>query len=186
MKRATLLLAAVLVNAPASPSSSTSRGRRPAVILRSTQLEHLRRQFRRRRVVHAGSRRHLELQGRSLHRRRLDYYKKSGDKVYTGGGQTDSSGFSTESRSCRPEPAAGDSCPGKLEPLRGRWHRYYMVDVSDGDADNSLGYHILAGAEFSRIAASAWRPSSNSHPCRRHWQRRTSLLYDEDNVGGIR
>lgn len=119
----------------------------------------------------------------------FDYYKKSGDKVYVGPGtHTTSTGFGTDIRIIPLTATAGWGFlkHGAVSPYVGGGIGYYFVNTAEGSADNVFGYHIVAGAEFLKkrsfgLAAEvrlSWAPSALGHSG-------TSLLFNEDDVGGL-
>ncbi|MFN7975578.1 MAG: outer membrane beta-barrel protein [Acidobacteriota bacterium] len=118
----------------------------------------------------------------------LDYYSESGEKVYVGGGSTQGTGFGTDIKIIPITATGGWTFLKKaaVSPYVGAGVGYYLVDVTDGDADNVFGYHILGGVEFLKkrsfgMAAEvrlSWAPSALGHGG-------TSQLFNEDDVGGL-
>ena len=118
----------------------------------------------------------------------LDYYTKDGEKVYIGGGQQVNSGFGTEITIIPITATAGwtfleDSA---ASPMVGGGIGYYLVDVPDSESENTLGYHVAGGVEFLKDRSFGMQvelrysivPDAIGHAG-------TSLLFDEDDVGGI-
>ena len=118
----------------------------------------------------------------------FDYYNQSGDKVYLGGGSTQSTGFGTEITIIPITMTGGWSFMkgASWSPMVGAGLGFYLVDVPDGEADNSLGFHFNAGAEFLKQqnfglmaeVRMSFVPDAIGHAG-------TSAFYGEDDVGGI-
>lgn len=118
----------------------------------------------------------------------LDYYSESGDRVYVGGGQSQSSGFDTKITIIPITGTVGWTFlrDGAWSPMVGAGVGYHLVDVDGGEADNVIGYHVLAGAQFLRggnFGIGAELKFSSAPDALGHGG--TSLLYGEDDVGGI-